>query len=91
MRLLAVQKEVDCFPYALVLDLAVQVFVDDLRPLFGGNVGEQVGAQVARYRNVIAGPGLAGSVDQPRVEAEQHMRLHFAGRDACGIDVMAVE
>ena len=44
--LLPVEEEVDGLPHPLVLDLPVQVLIDHLGPLFGGDIAEKVRAQV---------------------------------------------
>ena len=63
MSLLPVEQEVDGFTDLLVVDLAVQVFIDHLGPLLRSDVAEQVRTQIAGHGHIIAGPGIAGGID----------------------------
>lgn len=47
VSLLPVEQEVDGFTDLLVVDLAVQVFIDHLGPLLRSDVAEQVRTQIA--------------------------------------------
>ncbi len=91
MSLLAVQQKVDCLANLLVFDLSVKVLVHDLGTLLGGDVGEQIGAQIPGYGHVIRGPRITGGVDESGVQAKQNVRLNFAGTDLHGIDAVAVQ
>ena len=88
---LAVEQEVDRFAHLFVFDLAVEVFIDDLRALFGSDIREQVGAKIAGDRNVVARPGVSGSVYQPGIEPEHHVGLYLARGNRAVIDVVSVE
>ena len=67
MRLLAIEQEIDGLTDALIVDLAVEIFVDHFGALFAGDIGKQVCAEIACNGNVIRSPGIAGGVDEPRV------------------------
>ena len=89
--LLPVEEEVDGLPHPLVLDLPVQVLVDHLGPLFGGDVAEKVRAQVPGHRHIVGGPGVPGGVDEPGVQPQEHMGLDLPGLHLPGLQVVAVE
>ena len=44
VRLLAVEQEVDGFPHALIVNLAVQLFIDHLGALLRRDIAQQIGA-----------------------------------------------
>ena len=62
MRFLAIEEKINGLSYLFVVDLSVQVFVNHLRTLFGCDITEQVGAQIARNGYVIGRPGITRSV-----------------------------
>ena len=79
MRLLSVEQEVDGLLDFFIIDLTVKVFINHLGPLLRGDVGQEVGAQIAGHGHIIARPGVAGGVDQARIQAQKHMALDLAG------------
>ena len=91
MSLLPVEKEVDGLADFLVIDLAVQVFIDYLGPLFRGDVTQQVGAQIAGHRHIITRPGITGCIDQAGIQAQNHMALDLTRLDLICIYIVPVE
>lgn len=58
MRLLTVEQEVDGFPYLFVLNLAVEVLVYYLGPLLGGNIAQQIRAEISSDSDIVCCPGI---------------------------------
>lgn len=76
--LFTVQQKIDRFPDITVRDLAVQIFVDHLGPLLGGDVGQKVDRQI---RNILS-PSLACVLPQllrimPSVLPDKKAATHF--------------
>lgn len=89
--LLPVEEEVDGVPHPLVVDLAVEVLVDHLGPLLGGDVREDVGCQVAGLVDVGGRPEIAGGVGQHGGQPGEDVGLHVPHGGVGGVQVMAVE
>lgn len=59
VRFFPIQQKIDGFSNLFVRNLTVQVFIDDLCPLFRCNIGQQIGAEIPGYRDIITSPGIA--------------------------------
>ena len=91
MGFLPVQQKVDGLPHPLVVDLAVEILIDHLCPLLRCNVAQQIRAQIPGHRHIVPRPGIAGGVDQPRVQSQDHMALDLAAGNLCRIHIVTVQ
>ena len=90
VSLFPIEKKINGFLDLLIVDLAVQILIDNLCSLLGGDVGQQIGAEVAGYRDVVACPGIAGGIDEPGVQAKQNVGLDLSSRNLIGIHIMTI-
>jgi hypothetical protein len=66
MGFFPVKQEVDGFANTIVVNLPIEMLVNDLCSLLGGNIREDICRQISRAFNVSSGPGITRSIGQLR-------------------------
>jgi len=89
--LFPVQQKVNGFPYALVIDLTIQILINHLRTLFGCDIRQNIRSGIAGLVNISRCPQVSASIGQHRCQPGEHVSFYIAHCSILRIQFMPIE